>query len=99
MDKDIEKPKKPSSKVLDLIESGLSHLVPKGGIKHPDSLITRGRNRSLFISPGKVVSPIPGLDPKLDKSLLVGSRRLSNTDGLDHFRKMHTSHVHKKRKV
>lgn len=98
MDKDQENTKKPVSKVLNLLESGLSHLVPKGGIRHPDSLITKGGHRSLFLSPGKPISPIPGSDPRLDKSLLVGSRRLSNTDGLDHFRKIHTAHVHKKRK-
>lgn len=59
-------------KFVDIVGTGLKHLVPTGGVKHPDSLITKGPNRSLYL-PGKgVVSPTFGGTPSLGKGLLVG---------------------------
>ena len=59
------------SKGIGLI-SGLGKLMPKGGIRHPDSMI---RNKSLYVGDGMN----PNLNPTIGrinygKALLTGSR-------------------------
>jgi len=68
---------------------GLAGLMPKGGVHHPDSSITKGSNRSLYISGRGVVSPVPGMHPVMGKNLLTGSglpKRQS--DGLEKLREI-----------
>jgi len=78
-----------TERVFDLVSSGLSHLVPKGGIKHPDSMITRGSNRSLYLPGTGFVSPVPGIRPTMGKQLLTGTGRpKKKSDGLDQFRRL-----------
>lgn len=51
-------------------------LVPTGGIRHPDSVITNGPRRSLYLPKGGGISVLPGVNPTgLNKSLLIGSPR------------------------
>jgi hypothetical protein len=70
-----EKKKNTGRKAFDLISSGLEHLVPRGGVKHLDSVITKGQNRSLYISGGKAPSPVPGSRPVMGKDLLIKGPR------------------------
>ena len=50
------------------------HFIPRGGLQHPDSAITRGSNRGLYLpSGGHPVSPVPGMNPRMNKELLTGS--------------------------
>jgi hypothetical protein len=67
--------KSKGKQVFDLVSSGLEHLVPKGGVKHLDSVITKGQNRSLYISGGKAPSPVPGSHPVMGKDLLIKGPR------------------------
>jgi hypothetical protein len=81
--------KRSTEREFDLVSSGLSHLIPKGGIKHPDSMVTKGSNRSLYLPGSGFVSPVPGARPTMGKQLLTGTGRLrKKTDGLDQFRKL-----------
>ena len=66
-----EEKKSKFGKGIDLVSSALEHIVPKGGIKHPDSVITRGANRSLYISGKSAPSPVPGSRPVMGKDLLI----------------------------
>jgi hypothetical protein len=61
-------------KAFEMINSGLQHLVPKGGVKHPDSVIRKDHNRGLYIPDGKMPKLIPGEQPKLNRHLLTGRR-------------------------
>ena len=70
-----EKKESQAGKVINLISSGLDHLVPKGGVKHPDSVITKGSNRSLYLSKGTPISPVPGSHPVMGKDLLIKGHR------------------------
>lgn len=55
------------------VASGVKKLMVRG-VRHPDDMITKGPNRSLYIaSGGHPVSPVPGRAPKMDKSILVGN--------------------------
>ena len=76
-------------KLLGAIGSGLGKLLPKGGVRNPDSVITQGSNRSLYIPQGGFVSPVPGFKPTLGKNLLTGyTQKKKTTDGLAHLRKL-----------
>jgi hypothetical protein len=77
-----------ASKALGGLGSGVSRLMPKGGIRHPDSLITQGPNRSLYLPSGEFVSPVPGARPVMGKSLLVGSGIKKTSDGLEKLREI-----------
>jgi len=70
-----EKKKGIGKKAFDLVESSLEHLVPKGGVRHPDSVITKGQNRSLYISGSSAPSPVPGSRPVMGKDLLIKGHR------------------------
>lgn len=65
-----------SSGGLQFVGRNIGRLMPRG-IRHPDSLITQGPNRSLFLpGHGQGVSVLPGVKPNgLSKSLLVGTPR------------------------
>ena len=78
-----------TERAFDLVSSGLSHLIPKGGIKHPDSMITRGSNRSLYLPGSGFVSPVPGARPTMGKQLLTGTGKpKKKSDGLEQFRRL-----------
>jgi len=78
-----------ASKLLGSVGHNVSRLMPKGGIRHPDSLITQGSNRSLYIPGNGFVSPVPGARPVLGKSLLTGGpRKKKYDDGLSHLRRL-----------
>ena len=76
-------------KLLGAIGSGLGKLLPKGGVRNPDSVITQGSNRSLYIPQGGFVSPVPGFKPTLGKNLLTGTGKpKKKSDGLEQFRRL-----------
>jgi hypothetical protein len=78
-----------AGKLLGSAGHNISRLMPRGGIRHPDSLITQGSNRSLYIPGNGFVSPVPGARPVLGKGLLTGGpRRKKYDDGLDHLRRL-----------
>ena len=77
-----------ASKALGGLGSGVSRLMPKGGIRHPDSLITQGPNRSLYLPSGGFVSPVPGMRPRMGKELLTGGPGRKRNDGLGHLRRL-----------
>jgi len=54
------------------------HLLPTGGLQHPDRAI---RNRDLYIGGGRAVSPVPGVRPGLNKALLTGGPRVGRSKG------------------
>jgi len=63
--------KEVASKVLSAgggILSRLGRLMPRGGVRHPDSLV---RNRELYIGSGRMPSPIIG-PVNSGKALLTG---------------------------
>ncbi len=64
---------KVGAKAVVSVAKGLGSFITRGGVRHPDSMITRGSNRSLYIPSGHPVSPVPGRTPRMDKSILVGS--------------------------
>jgi hypothetical protein len=71
----MEEKKSKGKQAFDLISSGLEHLIPKGGVKHPDSVITRGQNRSLYLPGDRPISPVPGSHPVMGKDLLTKGHR------------------------
>ena len=66
-----EKRKGSAGKAIEILSSGLDHLIPKGGVRHPDSTITRGSNRSLYLPGDRPISPVPGSHPVMGKDLLI----------------------------
>lgn len=74
---------------LSTLGTGIAKLVPRGGIRHPDSVITQGPNRGLYLPSGGSVKPIPGNIPGLGRTLLTGGPRRKNyDDGLGHLRRL-----------
>jgi hypothetical protein len=77
-----------TGKALGKMGSGLAGLMPKGGVRHPDTTITNGPNRSLYIPGNGFVSPTPGFRPVMGRGLLVGSGIKKTSDGLEKLREI-----------
>ena len=74
------------TEAIKTIGSGVAKLMPRGGVRHPDSMITNGPNRSLYLPKGRPISPIPGFTPTMGKHLLVGPEIHRSTMDLKHLR-------------
>jgi hypothetical protein len=77
-----------TGKALGKSGTGLAGLMPKGGVRHPDTTITNGPNRSLYIPGNGFVSPTPGFRPVMGRGLLVGSGIKKTSDGLEKLREI-----------